>query len=125
MYAASSTENTEENPARYTWPRQVNKINHLKKFILGPRTNFSILGQKFSYPMIKSSENFYPRTKILRIFPEIFCPIWGRTNFIWVGQSVSENIVFFCIRTKNIPWDKNFRIFNNPIGQFLVGQKFL
>ena len=46
--------------------------------------------------------------KIFRKFSEIFCPMWGRTNFIWVGkffqkiialgQNFSEN---FCPRTKN------------------------
>ena len=42
--------------------------------------------------------------------------MWGRTNFIRVGQKFSEKIVLgqkfsenFCPRTKNfIPWDKNF-----------------
>jgi len=49
--------------------------------------------------MQKFSENFYPRTKIFRNFSENFCPMWDRTNFIWVGQNFSEN---FYPRTKNI-----------------------
>ena len=60
-----------------------------------------IVGQNFS-------ENFNPRTKVFRknnlgqkfsekICPRIkifknFCPMWGRTNFIRVGQKFSEKI---------------------------------
>ena len=40
-----------------------------------------ILGKKFS-------ENFCPRIKIFRTFS---CPSW--TNFIWVGQKISEIFV--------------------------------
>ena len=38
------------------------------------------------------SEKFYPRTKFFRNFPRNFCPMWGRTNFIWVRQNFSKNI---------------------------------
>ena len=65
--------------------------NYLKNFILGQK-----LTENF-YPRTKFSENFYPRMKIFRNFSEIFCPMWGRTNFIWVGQKFSEN---YCPRTK-------------------------
>ena len=46
---------------------------------------------------------------MFRKFSEIFCPMWGRTNFIWVGQNFSENYCprtkFFCPRTKKfIPY---------------------
>ena len=95
--------------------------NYLKHFILGlkifilgqnflsitkfsenfyPRTKFS---ENF-YPRTKFSENFYPRMKIFRKLSEIFCPMWGRTNFIWVGQKFSEKFVLgkkLSHRTKN------------------------
>ena len=101
--------------------------NYLKIFILGqklsekfyPRTKFS---ENF-YPRTKIFENFYPRIKIFRKFSEIFCPMWGRTNFIWVGQNFSENYCpmtkIFSPRTKIfIPWDKNF------LKIFILGQFF-
>ena len=69
-----------------------------------------ILGQKFSekfhpmtiffeinYPTTDFFEKFCPRIKFCS---ENFCPMWGRANFIWVGQKFSEK---FCPRT----W-KNF-----------------
>ena len=85
---------------RKTCPGKADK-NYLENFILGQKLseNF-ILGQNLTenfYPRTKFSENFYPRMKIFIKFPEIFCPTWGRTNFIWVGQKFSEN---YCHRTK-------------------------
>ena len=56
--------------------------NYLENFILGQK-----LTENF-YPRTKFFENFYPRMKIFRKFSEIFCPMWGRTNFIWVFQKI-------------------------------------
>ena len=78
---------------------QENVILGQKIFILGqkltenfyPRTNFS---ENF-YPKTKFPENFYPRMKIFRKLFEIFCSMWGRKNFIWVGQNFKKIIVLY------------------------------
>ena len=64
--------------------------------------------------------------KIFRKFSEIFCPMWGRTNFIWVGQKFSEN---YCPRTKFfrkfLSQDKKFYPIEQKFSEiFILGQFF-
>ena len=59
--------------------------------------NFQTKLSEHFYRRTIFSENFYPRMKIFRKFTEIFCPMWSRTNFIWIKQKFSEN---YCPRTK-------------------------
>ena len=81
--------------ARWT---KIFRQNNLKIFILG---------QNFS-------ENFCPRIELFLKF--FVLAMWGRTNFIWVGQKIGRKLKNFVLRQK---FSENF-----VLGQKFSGRKF-